>query len=121
MRQITTHHDGHGLNESITILVDDTPINGASHVYEAVMPPADRHPLHIQFQCGPRNVEGSTPGVTEAVLYAILIDRLEGFQAGPYPCAANAEQLDALRGCLASTKGRADERAARNVLGTYAK
>jgi VCBS repeat-containing protein len=33
MRQITDHHDGHGLNESIGITADDLGPGGASHEY----------------------------------------------------------------------------------------
>ena len=50
----------------------------------------------IQFQRGPRNVEGSTPGITEAVLYAVLIDRLEGFQALKSPAIPTQFALGAL-------------------------
>ena len=89
-------------------------LGGSSDPYWAANPLA-----RIQFQHGPRLADGSTPGITEAVLYAILIDRLEGFQAGPLACAANEEQLTHLRACLAAAKARADERAARGVLGTY--
>lgn len=37
MREITTHHDGHGLNESIEIEADDPGPGGASHHYNAVI------------------------------------------------------------------------------------
>jgi hypothetical protein len=71
----------------------------------------------VQFQHGPRNVEGSKPGVTEAVLLAILIDRLRGFQAGPYACRENAIMLIKFEECLMWTRRRADERARQRVLG----
>lgn len=125
-RLIETHHDGHGLNESIIIAAD-----AASHYYHAVIaaPMADDAEsgvfptpcVQVQFQHGPRNVEGSTPGATEAVLLAILIDRLRGFQTGPYACKENEEQLAHLKAALAAAKKRADERAARGVLGKNAK
>lgn len=118
LREIDRHHDGHGLNESITLIADakDTETGGgASHHYQMDI---EGSPVgFLQFQHGPRHVEGSTPGITEAVLLAVLIDRLEGFQAGPYACAENAVQLEHLRAALDATKARADERAKRNVLG----
>lgn len=122
---ITTHHDGHGLNDLIDIDHDDRdPFGGgASHRYTVTLsgstdPYWAANPLaRIQFQHGPRKDPKSKPGITEAVLYAILIDRLEAFQSGPFACRENEEQLDHLRACLASTKARADERAARGVLG----
>lgn len=116
-RQITLHHDGHGLNESILLQADAQDPNGggASHVYTAMINGGGV--AAINFQHGPRNVEGSTPGVTEAVLLAILIDRLRGFQAGPFSSRQNAIMLTKLEECLMWTRNRADERAARGVLG----
>ena len=125
-RLIELHHDGHGLNESIIITADEPDASGASHFYLAQIAgalPDDPDTANtgvctlVQFQQGPRNVEGSTPGATEAVLLAILIDRLRGFQAGPYACVENEQQLVHLKAALAATKKRADERAARGVLG----
>lgn len=115
MRQITTHHDGHGLNESIDLRADDPDQSGASHAYGAEID--GELILALQFQQGPRHVEGSTPGMTEAALLAVLIDRLQGFQSGPYSCRENAIQLTKLEEVLHWTKARADERAKRGVLG----
>jgi hypothetical protein len=119
IRQITDHHDGHGLNESIAIEANEIGPGGASHHY--VLSIAGESVGFIQFQEGPRNVEGSTPGITEAALLAVLIDRLRGFQAGPYACRENAIQLTHLEETLMWTRARADARAKRGVLGTYAK
>lgn len=119
MRTLDIHHDGHGLNESIVITTDTPDPSGAAHEYSAhIESGADGWQVaHVQFQKGPRNVEGSIAGMTEAALLAILIDRLRGFQAGPYSCRENAIQLTHLEECLHWTKARADERARRNVLG----
>jgi hypothetical protein len=119
---ITEHHDGHGLNESITLQADleDPNAGGASHRYLGTISVPGVGEIvvaRIQFQHGPRKVEGSEPGITEAVLYAILLDRLRAFQVGPFPHPANEDQIQALELCLASTKARADERANRGVLG----
>src|SRR4051812_40087658 len=115
MRQIDTHHDGHGLNESIEISTDAPDQSGAAHAYKLTIGGATVGEL--QFQKGPRNVEGSTPGATEAALLAVLIDRLRGFQSGPYSCRENAIQLTKLEEVLHWTKARADDRAKRDVLG----
>lgn len=99
-RQIDEHHDGHGLNDDIVISADekDPSGGGASHVYQAAL---DGTVIaSVQFQHGPRNELGSIPGATEAVLLAILIDRLRGFQAGPYACRENAIQLTHLEEAL---------------------
>ena len=114
MRSIDDHHDGHELNESIAINADELGPGGASHKYACWIQSGQA--ALIQFQEGPRNELGSIPGITEAVLYAILIDRLRGFQAGPYACRENAIQLTKLEECLHWTKARADARAKRGVL-----
>ena len=119
MREITDHHDGHGLNESLILEADELGPGRASHQY--VVRIGDHQVAKVQFQEGPRNVEGSIEGCTEAVLLAILIDRLRGFQAGPYPCRENAIQLTKLEETLHWTRARADARAKRGVLGTYNK
>jgi len=119
MRTIDLHHDGHGLNESIVIQADDLGTDGASHLYELSI--NDKPIAYIQFQRGPRNVTGSTPGATEAAILAVLIDRLQGFQAGEYRCRENAIQITKLEEALHWTKARADDRAKRKVLGTNAK
>lgn len=119
MRTIDDHHDGHGLNESIFIVADEPDQGGASHRYELAI--NGELVAKISFQKGPRNVDGSTPGVTEAAIVAVLIDRLRGFQAGPYSCRENAIQLTKLEEVLHWTKARADARAKRGVLGTNAK
>lgn len=119
MRTIDLHHDGHGLNESIVIQADDKGPGGASHLYTMVI--SGEEVASIQFQRGPRNTPGSTPGVTEAALLAVLIDRLQCFQAGEYACRENAIQITKLEEALHWARARADARAKRGVLGTYAK
>jgi hypothetical protein len=137
MREITTHFDGLGLTELCRVVVDDEPhpVNGANHLYRLFRdlqdPEAgcsyedlsdcasDTGPMvgSIQFQRGPRNVADSTPGTLDGAVLAILIDRQESFQAGPFACPENQIVLDHLRAALAATISRAKERAARNVLG----
>lgn len=118
-RVVDTHHDGHGLNESIAIRAD-APSNGnASHRYEFYI--GDVLVGFEQFQQGPRNEPDSTPGLTEAAVLAAMIDRLQGFQGGPYACRENAIIITKLEECLLWTKVRADARAKRGVLGKAVK
>ena len=121
MRELTDHHDGHGLNEAIRITTDEPDASGAAHRYSFDIDHCFCHAGDIQFQQGPRNEPTSTVGVTEAALLTVLIDRLRGFQSGPYSCRENAIQLTKLEECLHWTKARADERARRGVLGKNAK
>jgi hypothetical protein len=115
VRTVDLHHDGHGLNESIVIETDQPDQSGAAHRYRLLI--NGKRVASIQFQQGPRNEPGSFPGVTEAALLAVLIDRLQGFQSGPYSCRENALQLTKLEETLHWTKHRADARARRGVLG----
>lgn len=116
------HHDGHGLNDLHTIQADarDPNAGNASHAYEVVDDTGEVL-AHISFQHGPRNVPGSTPGVLDAAILAILIDRYEGFQSGPFACDENAAALGHLHLALDWMRTRATRRAARGVLGTSEK
>lgn len=126
-RRITTHHDGHGLAESILLEADERDPNagGASHYYcasiERECPEEDESPTinvaDIQFQHGPRNEHGSEPGIIDTVLLAIVADRLEGFQAGPFAHPLNSAAYVHVMAAIDALKDRAHERAARGVLG----
>ena len=132
-RIVRGHEDGLGLNDLIEIKADprDPEAGNASHVYRVWMDvthtqaaiesgctgPARGMVAAIDFQHGPRLSATSEPGITEAVLLAILIDRLEGFQAGPFACEENAAQLAHLRAAMHLTRDRAIARAQRGVLG----
>lgn len=134
-REILDHHDSHGLTESLRICSDGTGPRGASHYYlvTAPLPPAVPGSsasaqqagrivvASVQFQKGPRNEPGSTPGVVEAVLLAILIDRMRGFNAGEYRCRENALVQTKCEEALHWLRHRTDDRARRKVLGTYSK
>lgn len=122
-REITDHHDGHGLAESITIEADDLDPNGgmASHRYLVYMrsdPESEAAMVAtIQFQQGPRNVAGSKAGVLDSVLLAIVIDRMRAFNAGPFSTRENSLVMTKCQEALHWLKHRADERAQRGVLG----
>ena len=75
----------------------------------------------LQFQCGARGAGGSTPGMTTAAVLAALIDHLKAFQSGAYPSRETALVITKLEEALHWTRARADERAARGVLGKEAK
>lgn len=118
-RTITDHFDGHGLADSIELLADAPGPGGASHTYTAYINGAVV--ARVQFQKGPRNESGSTPGVVENVLLAIVIDRMRAFNEGEYRCRENALVMTKCEEALHWLKHRADERARRKVLGTYQK
>jgi len=74
----------------------------------------------INFQNGPINEDGiGVNGLTHEVLLAILIHRLESFQAGDYACEENQVALNGCNQALEALKGRTQARIDRGVEGTH--
>lgn len=127
MREIT-HHKTNGCNESLTIRVLDEPgSGGACHHYTITTP---NKPLRqelaepavnceIMFQNGPIP-EAGVNGVTQEALLAVVIDRLESFQKGPYSCRENAIALTKIQEAMHWLQHRTLARVARGVEGTHA-
>lgn len=127
-----TSHQVNGCNEALKVTALDEPGHGgASHRYWIGIPfidPVERHPSEnvkrgrthheIRFQDGPI-AEVGTNGITHEALLAILIDRLEGFQSGPYACTENSAALIALKSAQGHLKSRTEKRLARGVEGTH--
>jgi len=135
MRSIKTHIVNPA-NDRLEISVIDEPGHGgANHLYaitgfDTSTNPSDpfkhRHGAPasyatVLFQNGPIDADGNgVNGVTHEALLAILVDRLEGFQAGKYACAENAAALDSLRQAMDHLQSRTRARMARGVEGTHA-
>ena len=131
MRELTGHKVN-GCNDALKIEALDEPgSGGANHDYAISFydergghyrsPSSDRDHRNciISFQNGPI-AEVGVNGVTHEALLAILIDRLESFQAGPYKCEENAAALSHLQAAQAALKSRTEKRMARGVEGTHA-
>jgi len=73
----------------------------------------------IRFQNGPIKEHGIN-GLSQEVLIAVLIDRLEGFQSGQFKCHDNQVALDSLQNARLWLHKRTVDRAARGVEGTTA-
>ena len=118
-----TAHEVHGAESHITVTADERdPAHGnASHNYtlqwqiEREGKPFEVTQL-LQFQHGPINEVGVN-GITNEILIAMVMDRLEGFQAGPFACKDNAEALNFLQLALEWLKIRTEKRVARGVEG----
>jgi hypothetical protein len=144
MREITTHHDGLGLNDLIRVEASDEDANGVPHRIEfwrtvqpkeCIDPSTDENPTKdlrmfrigengrellvgfLAFQRGPRNVEGSSAGLISDAVYAALIDIMQGFQSGPFKSREGAIVLTKLEEAALWSNKRARDRAARGVLG----
>lgn len=133
MRTIETHRVNE-CNEALDILVHDDPgAGGASHLYTITGfdsknnpsdrqkqwgVPADRYAM-LLFQNGPINEVGVN-GITQEALLAIIIDRLQCFQNGPYVCRENAMALAKLEEAQHWLHHRTRQRVVRGVEGTHA-
>lgn len=128
-----TGHKVNGCNDGLTVsVIDDPGSGGANHHYRisgfnTKTNPSDpfmaRHGepadyTTILFQNGPIK-ESGVNGLTHETLTAILIDRFEGFQRGPYACGDNAEVLGHFRAAQEAMLRRTKARLARGVEGTH--
>lgn len=129
MREITTHVVN-PVNDKLKITVLDEPgSGGANHVYglsgmdlvrnTAAMNTPDDRPegeASIVFQCGPINEHGVN-GVTQEALLAIVADRLQCFQKGPFASNYNARALRHVEAAMQALLDRTRDRMARGVEG----
>ena len=126
-RHVETHKVN-GLNEAIHIRVQDDPgPGGANHRYCLYVPnDAFNEELNaslmteIAFQKGPIKENGVNGWSNEALL-AIVRDRLEGFQSGPFACDTNQLALTHVKLAMDALHSRTKERLARGVEGTNQK
>lgn len=120
-----TDHATNPANEALRVRAHDGPgPGGASHEYSIAIPvtTANTHGyqvFHLSFQNGPVQPNGDgVNGITQETLIAICIDRLRGFQNGPFPCRENALALTKLEEALHWLQTRTRTRIARGVEGT---
>src|ERR1043165_4489142 len=105
MREVATQHLK-AVNRTMSVVAVDGPgPGGASHLYR-IQHGCDGSALtvtlaQIKFQNGALKEDGIN-GVTNEALLAIVIDRLEAFQNGPYKCEENAEAPHYLRNAACS-------------------
>ena len=127
--QITSHEVNPANRTLLIEVVDGHGSGGAHHEYDI------RHRTGtllaaLKFQNGPvveqaakaanrRDVSvDGVNGITQEALIAIVIDRLEHFQAGPYACHQNKTALEALEEAQMALHHRTEAREARGVEGT---
>lgn len=110
-------HKVNPANDVLAVKVLDEPGPGnANHQYEIS---GYGGSVALNFQNGAINEVGVN-GITHEALIAILLDRLRGFQAGPYACRENALALTKLEEAAHWLHHRTLARMARNVEGTMA-
>lgn len=126
-REITSHRVNPA-NDKLKIAVLDEPgSGGANHVYQVYLdetsgtdPKDGTVHVTLSFQNGPI-AEAGVNGITQEVLLAILIDRLQSFQAGQFASRENALALTKLEEAQMWLLQRTRNRMARGVEGTHAK
>ena len=116
------------LNAMLQIEADEKAEGGASHLYaikyagpatcagqygENIYPDVD---VRIHFQKGAMKEVGFN-GISDEALIAIVIDRLRGFQSGPFSCRENALALTKLEEAMMWLDHRTRDRMARGVEG----
>lgn len=113
MTPITTHQ-GNLLNDSLKLSAFGDPGNGGAHWRYLI----ERKGQCDTFQFQQGNPADEINGISNEVVLAILIHRMEGFQSGPFACTANAIALNNLKTALEVLKVRTTERVARGIEGT---
>lgn len=113
-------HEGSTLNNSTVIQSDDRDANGGAHQYTitVIQPDGEQFTDVIHFQKGPLK-EAGLNGCSDEALLAIVIDRLEGFQTGPFASPHNAWAITSIKNALAELKTRTRLRQERGVEGTH--
>lgn len=101
--------------------MDERGAGNANHIYEVLSLPVEEGQKavlgRVEFQNGPIKENGLN-GVMNEDLIAIVIDRLDGFQSGPYAHPKNAEAKQHLELALYALNSRTAERKSRGVEGT---
>lgn len=119
VREIYSHKVG-GLNEVLRVIAfDDRGPGNANHDYRIEPTTCGGNAIgtRIEFQKGPLQETIYPNGISNEALLAVLIDRLEGFQSGPYSCRENAIALTHLQDAMHWLQHRTRERLARGVEG----
>lgn len=131
LRNLNTHRIGgpfQDLNDKIAIGIIESDAGGVGSRYQIGQVPETQResdmlaysPMTLFFQDQPEKV-GGVRGATNEALIAIVIDRLEGFQDGQYPCQENSEAIIHLWQALRCLHNRTVNRVARGVEGTHSK
>lgn len=115
IRELTSHKIDQA-NKALDVLVlDEAAESGASHHYSIRLPmdTANGIPLmsfELIFQNGP--IANGINGVTNEALLAIVLDRLEGFQKGPFAQPFNDAAIDHLEQAQQALRLCAEQRQA---------
>ena len=111
MRDIKTHKAHEHDRQPVLTALGHPTIAGAEQDYELCYSGADGLDVLVPINF----VSLELPGVTNEALLAIVKDRLEGFQAGKFPCQENEDALAGVNHALRFLHKRTMDRIARGV------
>jgi len=97
---------------------DEVGPGNAYHEYLVRVAESAEDVASVRFQKGPVK-ESGTNGCHNEDLIAIVIDRLQCFQSGPYSCRENALALTKLEEAMHWLNSRTFDRKKRGVEGTH--
>ena len=126
-REIVTHRSdvNNPAGSPRVFAVSEPTAANAVNLYEVILTDSDLSEpgttseddiIVVPFQDGPVPAVGINGGTLESYL-AICADRLEGFQAGKFPCDENAEALKHINAAIEALHSRTRARQARGVEG----
>lgn len=125
MERFIIEHKCGVVNEALTVRAVGEPGPGGANCRYKIDGPEKDWGMGIgkipQFQCDIRFQNGNPAaginGITNEALLAVLIDRLTGFQSGPFACLENENALECCRQALQWLHNRTQGRVARGVEG----
>lgn len=106
-----------GSNRFTEVFATDEPDYGACHEY-VILTGISQSVGNVKFQKGPVKEHGVN-GCFHEDLIAIVIDRLQGFQSGDFPCRENDLAVTKLEEALHWLNHRTNDRVKRGVEGTF--
>src|SRR5215469_9766015 len=109
MREITQHQVNE-CNKRIKIQAKDNPLRGPADYVLTHQYFGDEVVCYLHFHYGPLDKKTETRGIPNEALLAVVIDRLQAFQNGPYACAENALALRSLEDAMKWIRKRTEER-----------
>ena len=111
MREITIHKSHDQDRQPKLTAMGHIGTGGSEQLYRIEFKCPDGSEMHLPLDF----ISLEHDGVTNEALLAVVIDRLEGFQAGPFNCTENAVAQDHARAALNMLHARTMARIARGV------
>jgi hypothetical protein len=114
-REITTHAVTEADSDIKIIVADERGPGNANHLY-VIATDGGKNRTTIKFQEGAIKEVGIN-GISNEALIAVVMDRLEGFQSGPFKNPENEDALNHLRDAMICLQSRTRRRIAQGTEG----